>query len=233
MKLFKNEIMNGKVCIGLIAGTPTDTCFGLNFLQSRNYQGIGLPISETPQAQTQLQALSKEKLTQHVLATVKQLAEEGADCCMIYCNSLSGAIDIDTINASSNIPLVTPLDVYAELTMQYRNFGLLAANCQSCANVERIILEHNPTAKVIGIGNLQIVEDIEVGLKPEKIISLHALTDLTDALVKSGVQVFILGCTHFDYFFDELLAITQGIKLFQPSERMLELLLLKVEKAEA
>lgn len=224
MQLLRNTIENSEACIGIIAGTQIDTRFGLDFLQSRNIIGIGLPISVSPQEQTKLQALGRVELTQHVLVTVKKLVESGASSCMIYCNSLSGAIDIDKIKLKSDIKIITPLDVYAELTKKYRNFGLLAANCQSCSNVERIILAENPTAKVIGIGNLQIVEDIEARLPPKTIINLHALTELTDALVKSGVQIFIMGCTHFDYFFDELNVITKGIKLYQPSERMLELL---------
>ena len=224
MKLISNQFEDKSSCLGIIAGTETDTIFGLNFLQSRGYFGIGSPISESPQAQTQLQALDKEQLTAMVLNTVAYLAENGAQSCMIYCNSLSGAIDLEKVQSTSVIPIITPLEVYAELTKQYRNFGLLAANCQSCANIERIILSKNPTAKVIGIGNLQIVEDIEAGVDPNIIIGLHALTDLTNALVKSGVQIFIMGCTHFDYFFDQLNDITQGIKLFLPSERMLEIL---------
>lgn len=225
MQCITNEISNSSTCIGIIAGTDVDTRFGVNFLASRNIQGVGLPISATPQAQTQLQALGREELTAHVLKKVLQLADKGAQSIMIYCNSLSGAIDLEAIKKQTNLPLVTPLEVYSELTQKYRNFGLLAANCQSCANIERIILQQNPTAKVIGIGNLQIVEDIEASLTPKTIISLHALPELTASLVKSGVQILIMGCTHFDYFFDQLESITQGIKLFQPSERMLEILL--------
>lgn len=77
---------------------------------------------------------------------------------------------------------------------------------------------------MIGIGNLQIVEDIEDGLAAEMIVRQHALDDLVAALVKSGVQILILGCTHFDYFYQELLAHCDGIRLFLPSERMLQLL---------
>lgn len=222
MNFLYNAIKEGERCIGIIAGTSTDTRFGLEYLESRNYRGIGFSISSNPQAQTQLQALDRESLTRLTLNTVNKLAEAGADSVMVYCNSLSGAIDLDNIKSQSPIPLVTPLEVYDELTTRYRNFGLLAANCQSCANIERNILKCNPTAKVIGIGNLQIVEDIEANLTPEQIINLHALTDLIDALAKSGVQIVILGCTHFDYFYNDLSERVKGIKLFLPSERMLE-----------
>ncbi|MFA0812314.1 aspartate/glutamate racemase family protein [Microbulbifer epialgicus] len=219
-----NAIENSSMTIGVVAGTPTDTRFGLEFLDARQFRGVGLSLSASPQAQTQLQALARSALTQQLISAIEQLHQAGADAAMIYCNSLSGAVDMTAVKAASPIEVVSPLEVYAELTQRYRNFGLLAANCQSCANIEREILERNKTAKVIGIGNLQIVEDIEDGLSAEMIVQHHALDDLVAALVKSGVQILILGCTHFDYFYQELLAHCDGIRLFLPSERMLQLI---------
>lgn len=219
-----NAIEQNSPTVGVIAGTPTDTRFGLDFLTARQLRGIGLSLSSSPQAQTQLQALDRRTLTEQLIAAIEQLCQAGAQAAMIYCNSLSGAVDLAAVKAAAPIEVVSPLEVYTELTERYRNFGLLAANCQSCANIEREILERNKTAKVIGIGNLQIVEDIEDNLDPEVIIKQHALDDLVAALVKSGVQILILGCTHFDYFYKELLAHCDGIRLFLPSERMLQLL---------
>ncbi|MCV2885847.1 aspartate/glutamate racemase family protein [Aestuariibacter sp. AA17] len=227
--MIKNTIQSSHVVVGVIAGTMTDTQFGLNYLESQNTVGFGLSISHTPQAQTNLQALDRITLTELVEQTITTLVNEGVNCIMIYCNSLSGAIDLERIHAFSPVPVVTPLEVYQNLTHQYRNFGLLAANCQSCANIEKNILATNPTAKVIGIGNLQIVEDIEAGLDPDMIVNLHALRELTSALVKSGVQILILGCTHFDYIYDALDSVTHDIRLFLPSEKMLENLQRRVE----
>nr|WP_183462182.1 aspartate/glutamate racemase family protein [Microbulbifer rhizosphaerae] len=217
--------------IGVVAGTAIDTRFGLEFLAARDLRGIGLSLSASPQAQTQLQALGRNALTQQLIQAIARLHEAGAQAVMIYCNSLSGAVDMAAVVANSPVEVVSPLEVYAELTRRYRNFGLLAANCQSCANIEREILARNSTAKVIGIGNLQIVEDIEDGVTPEMIVQQHALDDLAAALVKSGVQILILGCTHFDYFYRELLAHCDGIRLFLPSERMLELLRERLPRA--
>lgn len=224
MSFLYNSIEHSEHCIGIIAGTQTDTRFGLDYIASRGYRGVGYSISSNPQAQTQLQVLDKKALTQLTIDSLKEITQAGADCAMIYCNSLSGAIDLESVRKHSPIPLVTPLEVYEQLTSRYRNFGLLAANCQSCANIERIILQCNPTAKVIGIGNLQIVEDIEADIGPERIINLHALPELTNALVKSGVQILILGCTHFDYFYQELTEKVEGIRVFLPSEQMFETL---------
>jgi len=219
-----NGIQSDVAAIGIVAGTATDTRFGLDFLAARQVPGIGLAISASPQAQTQLQALGRNDLTRQLIEAIACLERAGAGAAMIYCNSLSGAVDMAAVRAAAAIPVISPLDVYAELTQRYRNFGLLAANCQSCANIEREILSGNPSAKVIGIGNLQIVEDIEDGMPAGMIVRQHALDDLAAALVKSGVQILILGCTHFDYFYEELLSYCDGIRLFLPSERMLAIL---------
>ncbi|MBB3062634.1 aspartate/glutamate racemase family protein [Microbulbifer rhizosphaerae] len=229
--MLSNAIENSGMTIGVVAGTAIDTRFGLEFLAARDLRGIGLSLSASPQAQTQLQALGRNALTQQLIQAIARLHEAGAQAVMIYCNSLSGAVDMAAVVANSPVEVVSPLEVYAELTRRYRNFGLLAANCQSCANIEREILARNSTAKVIGIGNLQIVEDIEDGVTPEMIVQQHALDDLAAALVKSGVQILILGCTHFDYFYRELLAHCDGIRLFLPSERMLELLRERLPRA--
>ncbi|SHF74104.1 glutamate racemase [Microbulbifer donghaiensis] len=222
--MLTNAVSVSAMTLGVVAGTPTDTRFGLEFLAARQVRGIGVSLSASPQAQTQLQALERGALTEQLIQAIRQLHQAGAEAAMIYCNSLSGAVDMAAVKAAAPIEVVSPLEAYAELTQRYRNFGLLAANCQSCANIEREILSRNKTAKVIGIGNLQIVEDIEDGLAPEMIVQQHALDDLAAALVKSGVQILILGCTHFDYFYRELLAHCDGIRLFLPSERMLQLL---------
>jgi glutamate racemase len=222
--VLSNGIEQSPLTLGVVAGTATDTRFGLEFLAAREVRGLGISLSASPQAQTQLQALERDVLTQRLIQAIGELHDAGADAAMLYCNSLSGAVDMQAVKAASPIEVISPLDVYAELTQRYRNFGLLAANCQSCANIEREILSRNKTAKVIGIGNLQIVEDIEGGLAPEMIVQQHALDDLVSALVKSGVQILILGCTHFDYFYRELLNHCDGIRLFLPSERMLQLL---------
>ncbi|GAB2514635.1 aspartate/glutamate racemase family protein [Microbulbifer agarilyticus] len=229
--MLRNDIYNDEYSIGVVAGTATDTRFGLDFLAARQVAGLGISLSASPQAQTQLQALERGALTQKLIDAIESLQQQGAAAAMIYCNSLSGAVDLDTVRSTVSIPVVSPLDVYAELTQRYRNFGLLAANCQSCANIEREILLRNRSAKVIGIGNLQIVEDIEDGVSPAELVQQHALDDLAAALVKSGVQILILGCTHFDYFYTELLKHCDGIKLFLPSERMLALL--KAQALEA
>ncbi len=217
--------LNQDRIIGVIAGTSVDTQFGLTFLEEKNIKGIGAPVSLTPQEQTELQVLDKYTLTKLVSTKVCELKEKGATSIMIYCNSLSGAIDLEKLQLNSPLPIITPLDAYKALSCQFQTFGVISANCQSAAAIEHIILTHNPTAKVIGIGNLQIVEDIESRLSPEAIIEHHSLSQVIQAMAGSGIQTLILGCTHFDYIADSLSEQLRDTSIFLPSEYMLNQLL--------
>ena len=140
MALIHNSVVDSKLVVGVIAGTPIDTRFGVNYLDAHQIKAVGRSISETPQQQTEMQALNRDELTARTLGVIRELQQAGVNAIMIYCNSLSGAIDLDGVRKQIGIPLVSPLDVYKDLIGKYRKFGLLAAKCQSCANIERLII---------------------------------------------------------------------------------------------
>lgn len=89
--------INQEKIIGVIAGTSVDTQFGLTFLEKKNIKGIGASVSLTPQEQTELQVLDKDTLTKIVFSKISDLKKLGAIDIMIYCNSLSGAIDLEEL----------------------------------------------------------------------------------------------------------------------------------------
>ncbi len=219
----KDRVEQNKI-IGVIAGTSVDTQFGLTFLEENSIRGIGAPVSLTPQEQTELQVLDRDTLTEIVFGKIINLKEQGATSIMIYCNSLSGAIDLEKLQMKSTLPIVTPLDAYKALSSKFRTFGVISANCQSTAAIEHIILTHNPEAKVIGMGNLQIVEDIERQIPPEAVVKRHSLHELIEAMAGSGIETLILGCTHFDYIAASL-SEHGDTDIFLPSEYMLNQLL--------
>ncbi len=125
--------------IGIIAGTKVDTQFWIDFYGTHN-RAAGYPISENPQEQTKLQALNKTQLTAEVQKAITSIASKGAESIIIYCNSLSGAIDLKSLRENNKQKIITPLDVYERIARKHKIFGLLAANCQSTANIEKLIL---------------------------------------------------------------------------------------------
>lgn len=204
--------------VGIIAGTKIDTKFGISFF-SKHFEVKGYPISADPQEQTRMQALGREKLTAKVQSSIESAKYDGAESIVIYCNSLSGAIDLRWLRNRNRMKIITPLDMYERIADKHNVFGLLAANCQSTANIERLILSINKNAVVIGCGNLNIVNEIERGVGPLEIIKTHKLVELSRILSGSGAEKLILGCTHFSFFYDELKRLTD-IELIEPSEEM-------------
>lgn len=204
--------------IGIIAGTKIDTKLG-QLYYNKFCRTIGYPISENPQEQTRLQALDCSTLTKEVQKAITYLARKNADPIIIHCNSLSGAIDLGRIRASNTQRIITPLDIYSQISGRYRIFGLIAANCQSTANIEKVILSNNKDAVIIGFGNLNIVNDIEKRKASSEIIKKHRLAQLCEIIKSSGAEVIILGCTHFTVFYEELKRLTNQ-KIIEPSEEI-------------
>jgi glutamate racemase len=204
--------------IGIIAGTYIDTKFGVNYYkQFANVSSY--PISKNPQEQTKLQALNKIQLTNKVQKAIEKLSNKGVNQIIIYCNSLSGAISLDQLRQINNVKIITPLDIYVEISVKYNTFGLLAANCQSTANIEKIILNKNKNAVVLGVANLKIVNDIEKGISVNELLNKYNIVEQCNILSNSGAELIILGCTHFSIFYPHLKSLV-NIPLLEPSENM-------------
>ncbi len=210
----------------VIAGTPIDTEMGINILLEHDLIGYSSSISKSPLEQTQLQYLCKRRLTEKVIESIDFLKTKQVDSIMIYCNSLSSSIDVQFIKNYAQIPLVTPLEIYTEIAKDYNTFGLFAANGNSLSEIEKIICGENSNGRVISYGNLQIIDDIEKKILPKKIIDDHSINNLLRIMVKDGVEVIILGCTHLLYLYNELIANSCiSIPIFEPSSKMIEKLI--------
>lgn len=202
--------------IGVIAATKFDTSLGISLLRKNGFVAIGFSLSKNPQEQTILQTFSKKKLTQLVITNINKLIYKGVSQIVIYCNSLSGSIDLKKVRQKSHIQVITPLEIYEKLAISYNTIGLIAANCLSCCNIEKLILKKNKKCIVIGYGNLHIVNDVERGLTSKEIIEKHSLNSVVKSIKKGGAQIIIIGCTHFSGIYKPLSKIPK-INLFEPS----------------
>jgi glutamate racemase len=124
---------------------------------------------------------------------------------------------------AAGIPVITPHDVYRIIANEHDNIGLIAANCQSVANIERTVVKYNRQAKVIGYGNLHVVETIERDISPEQVIEKHSLVQLCRMMKNDGATIVLLGCTHYSMLYNELRDRT-FIKIFEPTDMMIKLL---------
>ena len=209
--------------IGVIAGTPVDTQMGVDYVVSQGHSATGFACSKSPQEQTEMQVLYREELLQIAINGCMKMIDDGAEGIFVYCNSLSAAIDIDRLKAALPVAVVTPLDIYKICAKKYGRLSVFAANCQSLAGIERVILAENPQCCVFGAGFLPVVMAIESGLPPEKLYTDYHLKSLTDSFVATGCDALILGCTHFPYI-EEQIRKNISVEVINPGKQMLDVL---------
>jgi len=210
--------------IGVMAGTPVDTQMGIEYIESKGYETVGFACAENPEEQNNLQILHREELLQIAIDGCMEMVKKGAKGIFVYCNSLSGAIDMDKLKEVVPVFVITPLDIYKMCAKEHNRIAVIAANGQSFAAIERVILSVNPTCTVCGAGLLPLVSAIETLPDPAELYERFNLKSLTDSLIAMGSEVLIIGCTHFPYIEKE---IRDGVavEVINPSDKMLEELL--------
>lgn len=218
------------VRVGVLAATPKDTEFGAATCRVHGYVPICAHISKTPQGQTKLQMREPKDgaLTKATIAKIHQLVKKGVVAVVIYCNSLSSAVNLKQVRRQSTVPVITPLDAYEPLLQKYACFGVLAANCQCLGNLERFVLNHNNQAIVVGLGTLSLVNDIEQEARSREVMVKRQLTRTVTTLQRHGAEIVLLACTHFVVFAHDLERALKRrkhpLRLYEPTKDMMSLL---------
>lgn len=209
------------VKIGIIAGTPIDTQMGVDLIKKKGFEAEGVHTATNPAEQTVLQFLYPNLLTQKVIEIISDLEIKGIYRTIIYCNSLSSAIDLEEVRVKKpKTLLITPLDIYGRLAKNYTSIMLWAANAQSLAGIEKVFYEHNPSIQILGLSMLPVVEAIEKLSLPQDIIEQFNMSSIAPRLPQ--IEALVLGCTHFPYLKDKL---SVSFEIIDPAEKMLEVLL--------
>ena len=208
----------------VFAGTPVDTQMGADLLTRAGIASCSFPVSPDPVQQTAFQIASPAEKEARILEILHTAQARGCERVFVYCNSLSGAVDFRPLAQETGLRIVTPLDIYRALAGSYQSLGVLAANAQGLAGIERTLCEANPRLRLLGTAALPVVLSVEAGTPPEELVARHHLDALCDWFARCGVQALVLGCTHFPYFKTALAART-NLPLIDPAEEMLSLLL--------
>lgn len=210
--------------IAVIAGTPVDTRMGVDLIESRGAEALGFPVSRTPEEQTAFQVGSPSAREEAVGAILDRIRAAGMDRALLYCNSLSATVDAHALGAARGLKIWTPMDVYGEIAGRYRRVGVLAANCQGAAGVERAMVNASPDTLVLGAANLRLVLGVEAGTPPETLAEDCGLTPLLRFFEDNGAEAVVLGCTHFPYV-KKALERRTALPVLDPAERLAELVL--------
>ena len=98
--------------IAVIAGTPIDTLMGAEFLKSKGLETEEFPVSENPVEQTKFQSMPQETKELEMKKIIKTIKSKGIEKILVYCNSLSSAVDMEKLSKEEEIVIVTPMDAY-------------------------------------------------------------------------------------------------------------------------
>nr|WP_325258878.1 aspartate/glutamate racemase family protein [uncultured Oscillibacter sp.] len=210
--------------IAVIAGTPVDTRMGAGLLKKKGARALGFPVSQTPEEQTIFQTGPQTARERAVGAILDRIRAQGLERVLLYCNSLSATIDARALAEPRGLRIWTPMDVYGEIARTYRRVGVLAANCQGAAGVERAMVNASPEILVLGAANLALVQGVEAGTPPETLVEDCGLETLLRFFEQNGAEAVVLGCTHFPYVKAALQRRTD-LPVLDPSERLAELVL--------
>ena len=195
--------------IAVMAGTPIDSKLGESLLNSYGYNDIVLvPISNNPVEQTTFQSLNDSEREKIIVEIIEQLKEKNCEVIFVYCNSLSSVVDFDRLAIEHNIKIVTPMQMYRNLGLEYKYLAVMAANSHGLTGVENNLYVSNPSLRVLGLSMLELVKAIEEENRPEKIVKDFNFEVLFNYFEQTKVEAVVLGCTHFPYIKKELEKIT-------------------------
>ena len=204
----------------VLAGAPVDTQMGVDLIEANGGVGIYKPTANTPDEQRLLQYGIGEGLKERVVEILSSEKALGNEKAMVYCNSLSAAVDMVEIAEELKMQIVTPFDAYFEYAKDYNKIFVMAANAQSTAKIEEIILKSNPDLISSTFGYHGLVVAIENKEEPAEIVERLGIVELMDWFNKSDMEALILGCTHFPYIIEELKKLTDK-PIIDPAKYML------------
>jgi len=209
--------------IGVIAGTPIDTQMGVEFVCKRGCEAVGFPTASGPEEQNLLQFMQPDALMEKVIEIIRRCEDQDIFRIMIYCNSLSSAINLEYIRRiCPKTKLVTPLDIYKKIARNYKALMIWAANGQCLETIEKIFYNANPSIQILGISMLPVICDIE-SLKPaDLIVNKYNLDGFLSS--EAGLEGLVLGCTHLPYL-KPVLEQKTHLQIIDPAEIMLQELL--------
>ena len=209
--------------IAVLAGTLVDTQMGADLLQAAGLPALAYPLSDNPRQQNLFQLSSPEEKHAFVLNILNRAMQNGCRRALVYCNSLSSAVDFTVLAEETGMRIVTPLQVYRSLPAHYHRLGIVAANAPGLAGIEQTLYREDPSLELLSVSLLPLVLSIETAAPPETLVQQYHLQDLAAWFQSCGMEAMILGCTHFPYV-KQALQTQTTLSLIDPAEEMIRLL---------
>ena len=208
--------------IAVMAGTPIDTKMGVSLLYKNDFNEIlDIPISRNPSEQTIFQVSNREYKEKIINNHIDNIKEQTCNVLFVYCNSLSSSLDFNEIAKTKNIRIITPMDIYVEISKKYKKIGIISANAQGLAGIEKVMFQTNENIEIVGITLLEMVKEIEKCENVKKISEKFDFLTLIKYFNAMKVDAIVVGCTHFPYVKEEFKKLT-NIEILDPGIKMIE-----------
>ena len=208
--------------IAVMAGTPIDTKMGVSLLYKNDFNEIlDIPISRNPSEQTIFQVSNREYKEKIINNNIDNIKEQNCNVLFVYCNSLSSSLDFNEIAKTKNIRIITPMDIYVEISKKYKKIGIISANAQGLAGIEKVMFQTNENIEIVGITLLEMVKEIEKCENVKKISEKFDFLTLIKYFNAMKVDAIVVGCTHFPYVKEEFKKLT-NIEILDPGIKMIE-----------
>ena len=203
--------------IAVMAGTPIDTKMGVSLLYKNDFNEIlDIPISRNPSEQTIFQVSNREYKEKIINNHIDNIKEQNCNVLFVYCNSLSSSLDFNEIAKTKNIRIITPMDIYVEISKKYKKIGIISANAQGLAGIEKVMFQTNENITL-----LEMVKEIEKCENVKKISEKFDFLTLIKYFNAMKVDAIVVGCTHFPYVKEEFKKLT-NIEILDPGIKIIE-----------
>lgn len=175
----------------VLGGTHYDAELGEKHLRQYDVQATPVGLSKNPIDQTLLQSCDKAAL--HELVSSELRLYSGAHV-IVYCNSLSFAIDWKRTEQITQCTFHTLTQPYDRIGRTYDKIAIISANTCMLQRASSYLASLNPDMSIMGFSYLPIICKIEDG-DPDVPGILESTIDICE---KTGVEAVIMGCTHFE-----------------------------------
>lgn len=177
----------------VIGGTNYDTNIGVTLLKKNCAITYGLPLSKNPKEQTYLQANNVKKLESNIVQNIANF-HENFDEIVVFCNSLSFALDWNKIQTEVAYPIITLIDSYNKLIINKKAIGLITGNIHTLYKINSFLEKRFRDISIMGFAALPTITQIEQG----KIDPINVIDQYLNLCKENQIQDIIIGCTHFE-----------------------------------
>lgn len=176
--------------IYVIGGDGCDAQIGVDLLARAGIVASPLPISQSPSHYKEIVA-RVDSIDNYILHKLKQVH---SDVFLVFCNTLSFAVDWDRLSEATNTPILSLTRVYEDFLQDYDALGVVACFEDTIQNI-RLFCDQTPgKVKTLSYALTALVEAVE----NEEPYVEDILATLIETSAALQAKAFVLGCTHFE-----------------------------------